>query len=87
MEQIENAADEGEIGKILLPADSVFEGLPSVTASPEQEFAIRNGQRVTLSVPADGRYRVYAPDGSFIALADASRYGIKILKSFFEVRP
>lgn len=87
LEQIEKAVHGGYANEVLLPVDTVFRELPQITATPEQEYAVRCGQPVSFKAPGFGRYRIYAQDGNFIALAESSSNGIKILKSFFEVRP
>ena len=85
LEQIAEAMNNGGPVDILLPVDSVFAHLPFLTASAVQEYAIRNGQPVSFTAPADGRYRIYASDGGFFALAEVISGRTKILKSFFEV--
>ena len=85
LEQIGQAMNNGGLGEILLPVDSVFASLPSVKADKTLEYKIRNGQPVSFPDFDDGRYRIYAPDGDFIALAEIYRSKAQILKSFFEV--
>ena len=69
----------------LLPVDSVFERLPQVTAHENQLRAIYNGAAVKASGLADGPYRVYAPDGTFLMVGRAEGGTLKTVKSFFEV--
>ena len=69
----------------LLPVDSVFERLPRVTAHENQLRAIYNGAAIKASGLADGQYRVYAPDGTFLMVGLAEGGTLKTVKSFFEV--
>ena len=69
----------------LLPVDSVFERLPRVTVHENQLRAIYNGAAIKASGLADGQYRVYAPDGTFLMVGLAEGGTLKTVKSFFEV--
>ena len=69
----------------LLPVDSVFDRLPRVTVHENQLRAIYNGAAVKASGLADGPYRVYAPDGTFLMVGRAEGGTLKTVKSFFEV--
>ena len=69
----------------LLPVDSVFDWLPRVTVHENQLRAIYNGAAVKASGLADGSYRVYAPDGTFLMVGLAEGGTLKTVKSFFEV--
>ena len=69
----------------LLPVDSVFDRLPRVTVHENQLRAIYNGAAVKASGLADGPYRVYAPDGTFLMVGLAEGGTLKTVKSFFEV--
>ena len=69
----------------LLPVDSVFDRLPRVTVHENQLRAIYNGAAVKASGLADGSYRVYAPDGTFLMVGLAEGGTLKTVKSFFEV--
>ena len=69
----------------LLPVDSVFDRLPRVTVHENQLRAIYNGAAVKAFGLADGPYRVYAPDGTFLMVGLAEGGTLKTVKSFFEV--
>ena len=86
LEQIAHVVNNGGPGDVLLPVDSVFAGLPSITADSRQEYEIRNGQPVSFTSLPEGKHRIYAADGCFIALAETEYGKTRILKSFFEVR-
>ena len=68
----------------LLPVESLFSHLPAVTA--ENPEPIYHGAAVKMPRLADGTYRVYAPDGTFLMLGQADHGMVKTVKSFFEVK-
>lgn len=68
----------------LLPVDSLFAHLPSLTVEQKHLKAIYNGNILPFSCP-DGLYRVYAPDGSFLMVGRSEQGQLKTEKSFFEV--
>lgn len=67
---------------LLRPVDSLFAAYPARTLTPAQEKCCRNGAAFTCPWPA-GRYRVYAPDGAFLALSEAGQGQLRTVKSFF----
>ena len=69
----------------LLPVDSLFDDLPTVTVHENQLKAIYNGAAVKASTLTDGEYRVYGPDGTFLMVGRAEKGQLKTVKSFFEV--
>ena len=71
--------------QLLLPVDSMFAALPAYTVHENQLKAIYNGAAVKASALAEGTYRVYAPDGTFLMLGQAVGGQLKTVKSFFEV--
>ena len=69
---------------LLLPVDQYFASYPSLSVNDEQEKKIRNGASFSFQT-ADGTYRVYGADGSFLMLGLAENDVISTIKSFFEV--
>ncbi len=67
----------------LLPVDRLFPDLPAYTLSEAQERRCRCGNPFSFPVP-DGRCRLYAQDGSFLAVGSAENGVMKNEKSFFE---
>jgi tRNA pseudouridine55 synthase len=68
----------------LLPLDNLFRACPALTLDGEQTRRVRNGN----DFPAEGeagQYRLYGPEGDFLALAALEAGRAKIIKSFFEV--
>ena len=82
--QVQQAADRGQVDALLLPIDSLFSSCPALSISRQQEADLRNGKPLKVSVE-DGEYRVYNPEGSFLALSQAETGTLKTIKSFFEV--
>lgn len=73
LEEIREAAERGKLQELLIPVDTVFSELRSVTIAPEQEKRLRNGNPLRSEVKNAGyadreQIRVYAPDGSFAAI-------------------
>ncbi len=84
LDQIREAADRGEAEKLLLPVDSLFREVPPLSLDAKGEARIRCGGSLS-SGAREGSYRLYGPDGAFLALARVSGGEIKTIKSFFEV--
>ena len=80
---LEDAAREGEA--LLRPLDSLFRAYPAFTipnATLEKKCLCGNPQRVSL---ADGIYRVYGCDGTFLALSEARAGLLTSKRNFFSV--
>jgi len=85
LEQVQAAADEGRAEKLLLPVDCLFSEYPALTLSIGQEKKVRSGNPVSGISAGDGRCRVYAQDGAFLALCEVRGGELRTIKSFFEV--
>jgi tRNA pseudouridine55 synthase len=73
-----------DVEHYLRPVDSMFASAPAVTLTEAQARRVRNGN----SFPSDaapGRYRVYSPQGEFLALCRMEDGVMLTVKSFFEV--
>lgn len=68
---------------LLLPTDSLFSDFPALTLNHAQEKKCRNGAEFR-SECADGTYRVYGADHTFLAVCIAKNQTIQTVKSFFE---
>ena len=80
---LEDAAREGEA--LLRPLDSLFRAYPAFTipnAALEKKCLCGNPLRVSL---ADGIYRVYGCDGTFLALSEARAGLLTSKRNFFSV--
>jgi len=70
----------------VLPVDSMFAGLETVTLTEGQERFCRNGNPVTGLQLAEGtQYRVYSQKGEFLMLRQYEAGLLKTVRSFFEV--
>lgn len=70
--------------QLLFGVDRLFENYPALTLDPADVRRIRNGVTVRISDVIFGTYRVYAADGSFLALCQAQNGLLTTVKSFFE---
>lgn len=84
IDEIQAAADNGELDGILIPVDRLFSAYPALTVSETAEKKLRNGNIIKLAGP-NGTYRVYTQTGGFLLLGDIEDNKLKTIKSFFEV--
>lgn len=84
IQQIQAAAETGELEKIILPVDTLFADKSALKANDVCEKKLRNGNAIKLN-RADGVYRVYSETGEFLLLGEVRQGILKTIKSFFEV--
>lgn len=84
LDQVQAAADRGEAESLLLPVDSLFAAYPALKVDAMAEGRIRSGAAAPASAE-DGTYRVFGPEGAFLALASVRDGELRCIKSFFEV--
>lgn len=84
LDQVQEAADRGKASSLLLPVDSLFADDPALRVDADAEKRIRTGAALAVSAE-DGCYRLYGPEGAFLALARAENGQLRSIKSFFEV--
>ena len=83
--RIENAVNlEDASEDKLMAVDSVFANYPDCKINAKQEKKCRNGCEFKIDA-ADGKYRVYSENGSFLMLGEVRNGVMKTVKSFFEV--
>ena len=80
LEQVQAAEDPAVL---LTPVDSCFAHLPALTLTAPQAKCVRNGTAFTY--PREGEWRVYGPDGDFLAVCRTVEGKLTTVKSFFEV--
>ncbi len=68
--------------RLLQPVDRLFAAYPAKTLTAPQEKCCRNGASFTCTW-REGRYRVYAQNGDFLALSEAHDGKLCTVKSFF----
>jgi tRNA pseudouridine55 synthase len=79
---VEDVQEKGEA--LLLPLDAYFENYPAYRIpSPKREARVRNGNPITDPALADGLYRVYGADGTFLCLSEAKDGVLTAVKNFF----
>ena len=83
--ELEATVEDGRLSQVLRPVDSVFAHLPRFDADEEITVRMGNGAVSTVSVPC-GDYRVYNPQGEFIAVGRVEqikqRRKIGVVKNF-----
>lgn len=84
IEQIQAAAENGELEGLVLPVDTLFVDKPTLKANSACEKKLRNGNMIKTE-RADGVYRVYSESGEFLLLGEVKQGILKTIKSFFEV--
>ena len=73
-----------DVEHLLRPVDSMFATTPKLTLNQKQARLVRNGNGF-VSNAQPGKYRVYSPEGEFLALCKCEDGAISTIKSFFEV--
>ena len=85
LRQLLDISEAGEdVEHLLRPVDTMFASHPKLSLNEKQARMVKNGNAFT-GTCADGTYRVYAPDGEFLALCRAEGGRVSTLKSFVEV--
>ena len=71
------------VEELIIPVEKFFEDCPEfVSADEATDKAIKNGNRLHISLVKDGRCRVYLSDGSFAALYEVKKGEAGICGSF-----
>ena len=73
-----------DVEHLLRPVDTMFASHERLALNEKQARLVKNGNAFASDCP-DGTYRVYAPDGEFLALCKAEGGKVSTIKSFFEV--
>ena len=76
--------DSAHPEQYLRSLDSMFTQYPAVTLTENQEKRCRNGVAFTMNLP-EGKYRVYAGNGEFLALSHMVGGKLTTVKSFWAV--
>ena len=85
LRQLLDLSEAGEdVEHLLRPVDTMFTSHQALHLTEKQARLVKNGGAFSASC-ADGTYRVYAPDGEFLALCKAEGGRVSTIKSFFEV--
>lgn len=81
LEEIQAAEDSAAL---LRPVDALFAHLPQLRVNGKGEERIRHGAELTCGEKPEGEYRVYGPEGTFLALSQVKAGRLTTVKSFFE---
>ena len=85
LRQLLDLSEAGEdVEHLLRPVDTMFASHPELRLNEKQARLVKNGNAFT-GTCADGSYRVYSPDGEFLALCRAEGGRVSTIKSFFQV--
>jgi len=84
LDGIMELAANGALKSALLPVDSLFSDYPSLTLTDAQKAKCLCGGCFEKH-EEDGKYRVYAGDGTFLMLGKVENGVMSTVKSFFEV--
>ena len=85
LRQLLDISEAGEdVEHLLRPVDTMFASHEKLCLNEKQARLVKNGNAFAANCP-DGTYRVYAPDGEFLALCRAEGGKVSTIKSFFEV--
>ena len=84
LDEISELAKNGGLETILKPVDSLFEEYPCFALSEQQLKRWITGNSFEASL-ADGKYRVYDENGSFLMLGNVENGIMSTVKSFFEI--
>ena len=85
LRQLLDISEAGEdVEHLLRPVDTMFASHRKLSLNEKQARLVKNGNAFA-SDCADGTYRVYAPDGEFLALCKAEGGKVSTIKSSFEV--
>ena len=85
LRQLLDISEAGEdVEHLLRPVDTMFASHEKLKLNEKQARLVKNGNAFT-DTCADGTYRVYSPDGEFLALCKAEDGKVSTIKSFFEV--
>ena len=84
IDEVENAANEGQLVDITLPVDTLFSALPELKVPESTANRLKTGNIIKISA-ADGDYRVYSDSAEFLLVGKVENGKLKTIKSFFEV--
>lgn len=84
IDEVENAANEGQLVDIMLTVDTLFSALPELKVPESTANRLKTGNIIKISA-ADGDYRVYSDSAEFLLVGKVENGKLKTIKSFFEV--
>ncbi len=79
LSEIEEYIRTGRAEEIIMPVDTVFDGLPRYDVKGEEARLVSNGNQLTIPAHSDKEIRIYS-EGGFIALYELKNPGQHIYK-------
>ena len=83
LEEVQKAAINGDIGKIIMPIDTLFQNYPALNLDETNTRKCKNGALCHVGEIKTGKYRAYSPEGEFLAFGEVESNKFKTIKSFF----
>lgn len=83
LEEIEKLKENGKLGNIILPVDSVFMKYPKIQLNEKQVKSVTNGIRMTYKGIEGQTYRVYDNNNEFLCISKIEDGKLRLVKSFW----
>ena len=84
VDELRGIADNGKIGDVIIPTDSVFEMYEKVILDDFLAGKLKNGIKIRKSGLIKGnRYRVYSKDGEFLSVSEYNGTELVLEKAFW----
>lgn len=83
VEEIEKLKENGKLGDIILPVDSVFMKYPKIQLNEKQVKSVTNGIRMTYKGVEGQTYRVYDNNNEFLCVSEIEDGKLRLVKSFW----
>lgn len=83
VEEIEKLKENGKLGDIILPVDSVFMKYPKIQLNEKQVKSVTNGIRMTYRGVEGQTYRVYDNNNEFLCISKIEDGKLRLVKSFW----
>ena len=83
LKEIETLKNNGELEKIIIPVDRMFEEYPKIKLNPKQVKSVTNGVQMTYNGKEGQSYRVYDEKNNFLCISKITDGKLKLEKSFW----
>ena len=83
LKEIETLKNNGELEKIIIPVDRMFEEYPKIKLNPKQVKSVTNGVQMTYNGKEGQSYRVYDEKNKFLCISKITDGKLKLEKSFW----
>ena len=82
---LEDVVNDPDPLSLLRPVDDLFRAHPVLTVNAQGTERLKHGGTLNYPNVAPGLYRVYSPEGEFLALGEVNKGRLTTIKNFFEV--